>query len=52
MSESDARCSVCYGTFTDEEWEDRHTPDDEPLEDCHSDCCENDDCKENVGCQE
>jgi hypothetical protein len=36
----DYRCWTCDQPFSDEEWEDRHTPDDNPLGDCHADCCE------------
>lgn len=30
-------CSVCGKTFTDKEWEERHS--DEEGEDCHAECC-------------
>jgi len=36
---TDTLCWVCDKPFTEDEWEDRHTPDDNPLADCHAACC-------------
>jgi len=35
--QSYVRCSVCHETFTDDEWDDRHS--DEDGLDCHERCC-------------
>jgi hypothetical protein len=37
---TDKLCWVCNKPFSEDEWEGRHTPDDNPLADCHADCCE------------
>jgi hypothetical protein len=39
-------CYFCDKEYTADEWEDHHTPVEQPLSHCHARCCDNIDCNE------
>ena len=41
-----ATCYFCDGEYTADEWEDHHTPAENPLSHCHARCCDHPGCQE------
>ena len=41
-----ATCYFCEQRYTADEWEDHHSPVENPLSHCHAKCCDNPECKD------
>lgn len=41
-----ATCYFCEQKYTADEWEDHHSPVENPLSHCHARCCDHPDCNE------
>ena len=46
MTTDEETCYFCGEVFTEDEWDDRHTPVEQPLAHCHARCCDHPDCQE------